>query len=199
MAVLAPLTTFQVRLLKSREACWRVARWLGDYHELDVTVLRTRVAPRREDWRLYADHGDIELGPKRKRCEVKGCTYPFTCAVDHPYKHRPIVTDARVWDESDPKPWAIFLLNASMTHVAIVKGNTSGRWWTATITDGFRGQTKPYKIAPIDCFTFHDLRYAAAPMLRQRALAPPPMHPEGPRIQLNLFEADVVSLPEKDE
>ena len=99
----------------------------------DVEEPATSESPRREDWAKQVDRGDLFVNGQR--VEVKH--WPertFTCARDFPFK-RLMICNKLSWNRADPKPVAYYIVNAPMTHAAIVLPKTRPHWELKTWVD----------------------------------------------------------------
>jgi|TARA_R110000744_G_C18997452_1_gene521367 hypothetical protein len=119
---------FLKHLDNSSEAVFIVAKYLY-LKGLDVRINALKKAKKHSDWKKYKDDGDLFIFNKNKsyRIEVKGLSCDFTNKNDWSFKDF-IVCAKHSFDNSNPKPYAYFILNKKRTHCAIVKEKTSGIW-----------------------------------------------------------------------
>jgi hypothetical protein len=113
-------SSFQDRLKGSVEAVFVVAKWLH-LKGYDVSIPSDRGV---------ADMGDIFVNKPDNpvsRIEVKGRNINFTCALDWPYEDMLISNEAAVKRAWDSNPHYV-ILNAKMTHVALVLPETKQHW-----------------------------------------------------------------------
>lgn len=122
---------FLKHLTASRAAVWRVARWLWS-RGYPVRMNATAAAPDASLWEEYADQGDLEIC---LTVEVKHlASNQFTCKEDYPYDQA-IICAVHSYNHKHPRPFAYILVNAEMTHGAIVYSSTKDLWSTKTIHD----------------------------------------------------------------
>jgi hypothetical protein len=141
----------------SKASVWLVARWLSE-HDKIVVIPPTRKAPRHEDWKDYADSGDIWVISKRKwkRIEVKGLGYDFTSAEDWP--HRDFIVCAKhAWDRASIPASAFYYVNPAMTHMAMVNPSDREGWIVRDVTDGRHGVTQATYICSVAAVRFIEL------------------------------------------
>ena len=134
-------TKFLQGLKASRVAVWLVARWLVD-HGYTVTVNPTSYAPKHDDWREFADEGDLLINGHR--AEVKCLTANFTSVDDWPFDDF-IVCAKHAWDNADPKPYRICYLNNAMTHFAALDCLKTCSQWTWRIVKDSRFDDREQK------------------------------------------------------
>jgi len=92
----------------------------------------TAAAPDASLWEEYADQGDLEIC---LTVEVKHlASNQFTCKEDYPYDQA-IICAVHSYNHKHPRPFAYILVNAEITHAAIVYSSTSEVWQTKTIHD----------------------------------------------------------------
>lgn len=137
---------FQQKLRVSLEAALVITEWLVR-RECNVTIPALRIARTRAEWRLYSDRGDLYVTPMSGRChrvEVKRRGFNFDGLGDYPYPDL-LVCKRRSWDEAVPKPYAVLLVNQTMTRAAIVSGASRRHWRLAPVYDRQFKETQ-------DCF-----------------------------------------------
>lgn len=121
---------FLENLKESERVRWLVAQWIMS-HNFPIQMFPTEYAPTYEEWKRYADGGDIYFLIDRewKRAEAKGLSADFTCLEDWPFDDF-IVCQRHSFDRARPKPTLYVCLNKARTHVAYhwVR-NTRNHWW----------------------------------------------------------------------
>lgn len=99
----------------------------------------TADAPDASLWREYADGGDLEIC---LTVEVKHLPKNhFTSTEDYPYPDA-IICAVHSYNHKHPRPYAYLLVNADMTHVAIVYTSSHDKWRTRTIHDSRYGNSQ---------------------------------------------------------
>jgi hypothetical protein len=166
----------QQRFIDSCPSVWWIVIWLNSIGR-DVAMHGLKVAPTRDDWPQFSDHGDFYLGkrervlctecgqPRRWRSEVKrliGST--FTGAHDWPWRDandqaKIMVTSVKSWDRKDPKPELTFITNDDITHVAIIPTDTFSQWYRERKADRqYSGNRKHwYWFVPPELVTFQKI------------------------------------------
>jgi len=126
---------FLEHLTASTPAVSVVAKHLNNcgFH---VEIPAIRKAPEHDDWKDYADEGDISavLDGVKYRVEVKGSSRNFTCAEDWPY---PVffICAKHAYDNASPKPDVFYIVNKSLTHAAVIGTMYRIGWRTQTMAD----------------------------------------------------------------
>lgn len=138
---------FLTHLDDSQSAVWLVAEWLNN-RGYDVTINATKKAPSHDDWKNYADNGDLEI---KQRIEVKHLSAEFTCMDDWPFGNKFIVCAKHAFDRAKPKPYAYIILNNKKTHMALVMGATSNSWFSEIRKDSRYNQVdQEFYFCPIN-------------------------------------------------
>lgn len=166
------------RVTSSLPAVWRVSMWLT-FRGNDVQLPSFEFY---EDDPTYADQGDFFLVKPAGllRCEVKHIKPDFTSMEDWPFeKHLPpldrpfIVDGCGAYDKKltgGLKPWAYFIVSASMSHVAWLYCSTKDaegtKWRRETRSHSLYQSDKLYYIAPMSVVTFE-------PIIAERPAAKP--------------------------
>lgn len=122
---------FEKHLDESHAGVMAVADWLRGMG-FPVRINPTFKRPSRDQWKEFADGGDLEIG---QRIEVKRRGFNFTGAADWPYESF-LVMALHAWDNARPKPHAIITLSADMTHAGIVYGRDREQWRVERTKDG---------------------------------------------------------------
>ena len=146
---------FNEHLDGSQEAVCKVAQWLTLSGQTVIIPPISRV-PNHESWKEGADTGDLLI---LRRVEVKQLSTVFTCLSDWPHK-RFIVCAKHAWDRAAQKPEAFIILNAAMTHAAVVKKETQPYWTTGTVEDSrYTGKAavQEFYFCPLDLVEWKEL------------------------------------------
>lgn len=117
-----------------------------------VTVNKMLISPTHDQWKTYADHGDIEIikGGKRGRVEVKGLRVNFTGKTDWPFRDF-IVCAKHSFDKAHPKPVYYIVASNDRTAVAIVDTTTSHRWSVVKRQDSrYQDITQDFYVCPLE-------------------------------------------------
>jgi len=122
---------FQKHLQESMRGVEIVATWLKA-KGYEIQVPETKVAPTHEQWREYADHGDLFI---KQRIEVKQLGINFSHAGDWLYAPRYIVCAKHSFDRADHKPHAYVHLSKDGKHAGIVYTSSRSRWYVDTVKD----------------------------------------------------------------
>lgn len=142
---------FISHLQQSNEAVWTVANWLHSRGN-NVTVNAAGVRPSHEDWKEYADQGDLYIS---QRVEVKGLSAEFSCREDWPFGQKFIVCAKNAFDRATPKPHSFIYLNKARTHAAIVMGSTSAKWYVENRKDSrYDDYQQDFYFCPLDQVKF---------------------------------------------
>ncbi len=121
---------FKKHLDDSHGAVWKVAKYLNRKGH-NISIPPTFVAPNHQEWKEYADDGDLYLG---QRIEVKKRGFIFSSAKDWPYKTF-MVCAKHSFDNAKPKPYAYFILSKDANYAGVVKGSTQKVWTVDTVRD----------------------------------------------------------------
>lgn len=156
MAVDATHALFLSRLADSQTGVERVAAWLKQLG-YDVSLPALQMADRHENWREFADDGDLHI---QARIEVKRLSVEWTGRADWPFHDRFFVCRRGAWDAAEVKPQRFFYLSRSMEHWAILPGTTFSRWWVETIYDTKLGVSQELYVCKTELVTFTDGPYA---------------------------------------
>jgi len=127
---------FQDILKESERAVLRVAEHYI-HRGFEVEVPELKVAPTVDVRKQYSDQGDLFVrGPDglRRRIEVKGLGYQWTCKEDWPH-HRYAVCSKKSWDRADPKPHQYVSLALDFTHIGVVMFDTAPDWTVGRMHD----------------------------------------------------------------
>ena len=111
-----------------------------------VKVNQTSIAPSAEEWKDYADNGDIEI---TARVEIKRCNKDFTCAEDFPFKDA-MICNKNAFDRAHPKPVYIMIINKAGTHYKILHCDTRNEWFVKEKGDGRYGSAYSQKVYMCD-------------------------------------------------
>ena len=145
---------FLDHLKESEPARWRIARWLVGLG-YNVAVKPMRAAPTVEEWRKFADNGDLDV---IMRVEVKQLTCDFTSREDWPFGDKFIVCSRRSFDEAQPRPYCYIILNNAGTHAAFVLGDSYKTWKVETRTDSrYPRYQQEFYFAPLNKVTFRSI------------------------------------------
>ena len=142
---------FQQHLRQSGDTVWFIAKWLW-FQGNTVTINRMRIAPEHQQWKQYADHGDIEIIKNgfRQRIEVKGLQVNFTSKRDWPFPDF-IVCAKHSFDNAKPIPSFYFIVSNDRQAMAIVDTKSYDRW---TVSERFDSRYYDIKqnfyICPLD-------------------------------------------------
>jgi len=121
---------FPEDLENSQPAVACMAVWLIDACGYPTTIHPQRLRPHVEQRHEYADKGDLTFikNGEPHRGEVKERpTIDFHSIEDFPWPT--VIVDKRHrWDQADPKPYAYFIVNASLTGCFIILGSTFPHW-----------------------------------------------------------------------
>jgi hypothetical protein len=123
---------FIENLTGSMDAVWNVAMWWLQSIGYPVTVNPQSLAPTREQWKEYADQGDLVI---QHRIEVKQISRAFTSAADWPFGRKFIVCARHSFDRAKPKPYAYIIVSADGLYYASVSVSTAERWYVETRAD----------------------------------------------------------------
>jgi hypothetical protein len=166
---------FQQRFIDSCPAVWWIVVWLNSIGR-DVAMDGLKVAPTRDDWSQFSDHGDFHIGkikrevctecgqPRRWRGEVKrlvGST--FTGAHDWPWREngqaKIMLTSVKSWDRKDPKPVVTYITNDDVTYVAKILTDTFPHWYRERKADRHYsgGRKHWYWFVPPEFVTFEKI------------------------------------------
>jgi hypothetical protein len=119
----------------SQSTVWMAAQWLVS-RGFNVKVNASGKTPDHENWKKYADNGDLEVS---QRVEVKRSGYDFTCAQDYPFENM-IVCAKHSYDNAIPKPYVYLIFNKAGTHVARIYSRQRHEWFEQEKEDGrFKG------------------------------------------------------------
>ena len=140
--------TFVHDLKLSKDAVWALQKWLVS-EGYTVMVKPILVRPTVEERGDYADSGDLEI-VQTIECKHR-LNVDFTCREDYPYK-TVFVDEAQRYDRKQPKPYAYMLLNKSMTHVALIRCTSAGKWEKVKKFD--KGKERIFYHCPLKYVTF---------------------------------------------
>lgn len=135
---------FPEDLRASNESVWAAARILQEKGHM-VAIPPQVCRDKSENMAEFGDSGDLML---IQRVEVKHRQLEFTCAEDFPYSTI-IVDVAHAWDRADPKPVFYMIFNASKTHLAIVRKESSAHWERVTKHDSKRHRERTFYECPV--------------------------------------------------
>jgi hypothetical protein len=138
---------FRQRFMKTREAVFKVAQYLNFEKNLTVTIPSMELAPNIAESIDYADRGDIlcyrtvagVISRIPYPVEVKQRRFDFTSEKDYPY---PDMMVAQKINNDRAQPYAVFVVNKSMTHAFVVKIDTKDKWDVRYTTDKERGSSE---------------------------------------------------------
>ena len=140
---------FRAAVLKSWDPVWIVARYLHGLGNLWVRVPPLIIRPDFVSRAGYGDIADLEVckigGTKWTPVEVKGRTLVFDSRETYPYET--IILDRS--DKADKaEAYAYFILNASLSCAALIRGDTKPSWiGPKTYTD----RSKGYDFTSYEC------------------------------------------------
>lgn len=138
---------FLSHLDASKEAVFRVADWLMS-SGLSVRLAGVQRAPERDQWKEFADSGDIFI---EKRIEVKRLSRDFSSEADWPFGRAFIVCAKHAWDRAQPKPEAFIIVSSNMQHCAIVRGRTRMHWVVERRKDSrYDGVEQEFFLCPME-------------------------------------------------
>jgi len=142
---------FKGHLSESRGGVLAVAEWLRS-RGTHVMLSPSSVAKSYDKRMEAVDGGDIYM---MLRAEVKHIkSKEFTCAEDWPFPDF-IVCAKHAWDNATPKPFGIFYLNKSGTHIAFLSGDTSQHWTVAKRKDSrYQDYAQEFYFAPLKYVKF---------------------------------------------
>ena len=144
---------FLKHLDESKQAVWIVARWLNELG-YSVKIYATKKADKHENWKKYADKGDIEISDGdieiSHRIEVKRRGLKFINKKDWP--HRDFIVCAKhAWDRAEPKPFAFIVLSNDYKYAGIVKSDSRKKWYAKSIKDGrYDNVTQEFYLIALD-------------------------------------------------
>ncbi len=136
---------FLADLEKSDQAVWLIAKWIHDRGN-NVKVNVAPKADKPDNWKNYADHGDLELC---YRIEVKGLNYDFTGRADWPHLAY-IVCSKHSFDRAVPKPYAYIHVNPAGTHAGVVMAATAKHWSVKEIKDSRYNRVQACYLCPLE-------------------------------------------------
>jgi len=143
---------FLKHLSESEKAVWVAAIWLNS-KGYPVKVNVAPKATRRDEWKNYADHGDLEIV---QRVEVKRLGVNFNDYADWPFGDKFIVCAKHAFDRAMPKPHAFIILSNDFASVAIVKGDTFKYWYVEVRADSrYESVEQKFYFCPIELVEFH--------------------------------------------
>ena len=144
---------FKKHLAQSQGAVWKVAQYLSSKGH-PITIPPTFVAPSHQEWKEYADDGDIYMG---QRIEVKQRGFSFSGRGDWPYESF-MVCAKHSFDNAKPKPHAYFILSKEGNCAAVVKGNTHKQWYSETKKDlRYDNMVQSFYMCPLNLVKFISL------------------------------------------
>lgn len=144
---------FKKHLAQSHGAVWKVAQYLSNKGH-PITVPPTFVAPNHDEWKEYADDGDIYMG---QRIEVKQRGFYFSSRNDWPYKSF-MVCAKHSFDNAKPKPYAYFILNKEGSFAAVVMGSSHKSWYCETKKDSrYEDMVQSFYMSPMNLVKFVEL------------------------------------------
>jgi hypothetical protein len=167
----------QQRFIDSCPSVWWVQIWQNSLG-CDMAMDGLKVAPTRDDWPQFSDHGDLHQGPggekrvmctecgqpRRWRCEVKRLVGTmFTGAHDWPWRDasgpKIMVTSVKSWNRKNPKPSRIYIVNHDVTYACIIRGSTSPDWYRRKEADPrYSGNRKhDYWFVPVELVEFQKI------------------------------------------
>lgn len=154
---------FVDRLIKSREALWVVAKWIGDgtsaIPSRDVIVPGYKIMPRGADPTPYIDDGDLfVIDPVRGKLmiEVRRIFRKFTCLEDWKFPKVVVAqqdTVERRWGQVE----AYVITNEDMTHAIVIKGDTKDKWWKEELLARTRTSVRNFYVCKNEDVTFHKI------------------------------------------
>lgn len=97
----------------------------------DVLIKATHCAPSREQWKEFADDGDLYI---QQRVEVKHLSADFS-SNHWPFGKKFLVCAKHSFDRSKPKPFAYLYFSRDRKCVASVLGSSRPHWYVEKRTD----------------------------------------------------------------
>lgn len=147
---------FLVYLARSSEGTMAIAKTFVD-RGIDVLVTGIKKAPSRAEYKKYQDIGDmfIRKGNLWNKIETKRLSVNFTCKNDWRYKDKFIVCAKHSYDLAKQKANAYVISNDKMTHVAIVRKSSQGKWFPAVKPDSrYKDYKQVFYFCPIEFVEF---------------------------------------------
>jgi hypothetical protein len=146
----------------SRCAVFAVAEWIHA-RGWSVDIPAIQETPTAEARAAYADEGDIFAYGRapRRRIEVKNPRGLFTGPADWPWPHV-FVASKEAADREGGSAAAYFIVNAGLTHAAVIHRRTREDWYVVSTAASNRGGTYPVYACPIELVEFVSLLGEAA-------------------------------------
>jgi len=145
---------FKKHLAKSHGPVWKVANYISSMG-YPVNIPPTFVAPSHEEWKEYADDGDLYVG---QRVEVKKLGVDFTGRRDWPFGSKFIVCAKHSFERAKPKPYRYYYLNKNETHAAVVMGSSHKSWYCETKKDSrYEDMVQSFYMSPMNLVKFVEL------------------------------------------
>lgn len=99
----------------------------------------------------FALGGDLFV---EQRVEVRHLPRTFTCQADWPFGEKFIICAKTAWEQAQPKPYAVLIVNEAMTHGAIVKAASRAFWTVERLKDDASGTEQDYFLCPMERVEF---------------------------------------------
>ena len=117
----------------------------------DVLIKATHCAPSRDQWKEFADDGDLYI---QQRIEVKHLSATF--GKDHwPFGSKFLVCAKHSYDRSKPKPFAYLYFSSDKKCVASVMGTTREHWYVEQRTDKrYENYSQDFYLCPLEYVKF---------------------------------------------
>jgi len=145
---------FLEHLEASSSGVLKAAEWLIK-KGINVRIPGMQKAPTHAEWKKYVDSGDIFI---EKRVEIKTLSATFTSKIDWPFRDKFIVCAKHAWETAKPKPYIFMILNESGSHAAIVKQETSEKWYIEKRKDSrYDNVEQEFFFCPINLVQFIEL------------------------------------------
>ncbi len=142
---------FLQRLADSEAARFAVAQHLCRKGSL-IEIPPLRFAPTAADAEHYRDEGDLFL-VTRKRIEVKGLSINFTGRDDWPFAY--VFVTSKTVAEREGRPVAAYIsISADLKHAVVIKGSTSGLWFSVDKSNRNTGNVERYLACPLSHVEF---------------------------------------------
>lgn len=141
---------FRKHLAKSEEGVQFAAHYLLSLGH-DVLIKATSCAPSRDQWKEFADDGDLYI---QQRVEVKHLSATF--AEGHwPFGSKFLVCAKHSYDRSKPKPFAYLYFSSDRKCVASVLGSSRPHWYVESRNDQrYENYKQDFYLCPLEHVKF---------------------------------------------
>jgi len=143
---------FVERFKESAQYVNQVAYWL-DSRGLRARVIPCALRPSHDQWKDYADTGDIEV---TLLVEVKHRQLEFTCHDDYPYA-TVVVDEVYKLDAKRSQLYAYVILNRAATHAVVVPRHTWQQWQRMSRQDHIAGRVCEFYVVDKGLCNFVEL------------------------------------------